>query len=324
MTKYFGKPEYKSKISTHEVTNTVRVIDPVPQKAIARELTSFSVTTDSVVATLEIVYDDSHRFITIFWGDGGTGERIDLRLLHLQQTTVSGGPDLPENTLRLQHVYEVPQRPYTGSNLLVLVVVEDNEGKKTASTARRITVVPRYRFVLYQVIVEFGSHLDTAFESEIEFEAHMTATHNGETILKRNWDADLETGPSLTGGFPPGTSIPGLPFTYRLEGSQLSHEIALNEEPLFINFVVKEHDGWVKDFFGGLLNPLRGLRDLVTVEFDTSGENFEPGFHPGYYTGSKTFKHHAILDDGSVTMVLNTEFNLIVPLDRPDTPKAKQ
>ncbi len=324
MTKYSEKPEYKSKISTHEVTNTVRVIDPVPQEAIARELTSLSVTTDSVVATLEIVYDDSHRFITIFWGDGDTGERIDLHSLHSQQTPAAGGPDLPENTLRLQHVYEVPERPYTGSNLLVLVVVEDNEGRKTASTARRITVIPHYKFVLYQVVVEFSSHLDTGFESEIEFEADMTATHNGETILERNWKADLETGPSLTGGFPPGTSIPGLPVTYRLEGSQLSHEIALNEEPLFINFIVKERDGWAKDLLGGWLNPLGGLWDLVTVEFDTSGENFEPGFHPSYYTGSKTFREDYTLDDGSVTMVFDTEMNLIVPLDRPNTPKAKQ
>ena len=321
MTKYSEKPEYKSKMSAHEVRNTVRVMDPVAQEAIARELTSFSVTTDSVVATLEIVYDDSHRFITIFWGDGDTGERIDLRFLHLQQTTVAGGSDLPENTLRLQHVYEVPERPRTGSNLLVLGIVEDNEGRKTASTARRITVIPRYRFVLYQVIVEFRSHLDTGFESEIEFEAHITATHNGETILERNWEADLKTGPSFTGGFPPGTSLPGLPVTYRLEGSQLSHEIALNEEPFYIQFIVKEHDGLLKDV-------LSGIWDLIAppwVEFDTSSPVLEGGgFHPSYYTGSRTFRHDYILDDGSVTMVLNTEMNLIVPLDRPDMPKAKQ
>lgn len=321
MTKYSEKPEYKSKISAYEVTNTVRVIDPVAQEAIARELTSFSVTTDSVVATLEIVYDDSHRFITIFWGDGGTGERIDLRSLHLQQTPVAGGPALPENTLRLQHVYEVPEQPYTGSNLLVLVIVEDNEGRKTASSARRITVIPRYKFVLYQMIVEFSSHLDTGLESEIEFEAHMTATHNGETILERNWEADLETGPSLTGGFPPGTSLPGLPVTYRLEGSQLSHEIALNEEPLHIHFIVKEHDGLLKDVLGGIW-------DLVAppwVEFDTSSPVLDGGgFHPSYYTGSKTFREDIHLDDGWVAMVLNTEMNLIVPLDRPNTPKAKQ
>lgn len=319
MTEYPEKPEYKSRISAHEVTNAVRVIDPVAQEAVARELTSFSVTTDSVVATLEIVYDDSHRFITIFWGDGSTGERIDLRSMHLQQTPAAGDPDLPENTLRLQHVYEVPEQPYTGSNLLVLVVVEDNEGRKTASTARRITVIPRYRFVLYPARVEFHSHLDTGFESEIEFEAHMTATHNGETILERNWRADIETGPSLTGGFPPGTSIPGLPVTYTLEGSQLSHEIALNEEPLQIHFIVKEHDGVLKDVLGGIWDTLKDLG-----EFDTSAQVIDPGFHPSNYTGSETFRHHSILDDGSVTMVLNTEMNLIVPLDRPNTPKAKQ
>ncbi len=319
MTEYPEKPEYKSRISAHEVTNTVRVIDPVAQEAVARELTSFSVTTDSIVATLEIVYDDSHKFITIFWGDGDTGERIDLRSLHLQQTPAAGGPDLPENTLRLQHVYEVPEQPYTGSNLLVLVVVEDNEGRKTASTARRITVIPRYRFVLYPARVEFHSHLDTGFESEIEFEAHMMATHNGETILERSWRADIETGPSLTGGFPPGTSLPGLPVTYTPGGSQLSHEIALNEEPLYIHFIVKEHDGLLKDYFGGIWD---AIKDFPTT-FDTSGYH-DPGFHPSNYTGSETFRHLYELDDGSVKIVLDTEMNLIVPLDRPNTPKAKQ
>ena len=141
MTTYAEKPEYKSKVSTHEVLNNVHVVDPIAPEAVARELQSFSVTTDSVVATLDIVYDDSHRFITIFWGDSDTGERIDLRFPHLQQTPLAGGPNLPENTLRLQHVYEVPEKPHRGRNLLVLAIVEDDEGRKTASTAQRITVI---------------------------------------------------------------------------------------------------------------------------------------------------------------------------------------
>ena len=167
MTTYAEKPEYKSKVSTHEVVNNVHVVDPVASGAIARELKSFSVTTNSVVATLDIVYDDSHKFITIYWGDSDTGEKVDLRFLHLQQTTTPGGFDLPDNTLRLQHVYEVPEQPdkgwdfLVGRKFLVLAIVEDDEGRKTASTAQRITTIPHYKFILYPVMVEFNSHLDT-------------------------------------------------------------------------------------------------------------------------------------------------------------------
>ena len=93
-------------------------------------------------------------------------------------------------------------------------------------------------------MVEFNSHLDTGWESEIEFEAYMTATHNETTILEKSWKADLKTGPDFTGGFPPGTEIPGFPIVYKLEGSQLSHEIPLNEGDLAMKagsggFVVK-------------------------------------------------------------------------------------
>ena len=190
MTTYAEKPEYKSKVSTHEVVNNVHVVDPIAPEAVARELQSFSVTTDSVVATLDIVYDDSHRFITIYWGDSDTGEKIDLHFLHLQQTVISGGSDLPENTLRLQHVYEVPEQPeegwdfLVGRKFLVLAIVEDNEGRKTASTAQRITMIPRYKFILYPVMVKIDSHLDTMWESEIEFEAHMMVTQNADLPMK--------------------------------------------------------------------------------------------------------------------------------------------
>lgn len=323
MTKYREKLEYRSRVSTQEVVNSVHVVDPIAPEAVARELESFSVTTDSVVATLDIVHDDSHRFITIYWGDSDTGERIDLRFSHLQQTPLAGGSNLPENTLRLQHVYEVPEKPHKGRNLLVLAIVEDDEGRKTASTAQRITVIPRYKFVLYPVMVEFNSHLDTGWESEIEFEAHMIASHEGETLLEKIWKADLKTGPSSTGGFPPGTEIPGFPIVHKLEGSQLSHEIALNEESLDLRFVLEEHDGVVKDIAESIWDFLKDVAD--GIDFDTSVTVTGDGpFHPMKYTGPKTFRHSYKLDDGSVTVVLNTEMNLLVPLDRPETPKAKQ
>ena len=317
MTTYAEKPEYKSKVSTHEVVNNVHVVDPIAPAAVARELQSFSVTTDSVVATLDIVYDDSHRFVTIFWGDGDTGERIDLRFLPLQ-TPRFGGYNLPENTLRLQHVYEELEEPYKGRNLLVLAIVEDDEGRKTASTAQRITVIPRYKFVLYPVMVEFNSHLDTSFESEIEFEALMRATHEGETLLEKSWKVDLATGPGVSTG----TITTGQPFVYKLEGSQLSHEIALNEKPLHISFFLKEHDGSVKDLFQGAWEVLKLVADFP-VEFDTPIPYY-PGFHPHRYTGPKTIRWNHELDDGSVTVVLNTEMNLIVPLDWPAEREAKQ
>ena len=149
----------------------------------------------------------------------------------------------------------------------------------------------------------------------------MTATQEEETILEKHWKADLATGP---GGLFTGTITTGQPFVYKLEGSQLSHEIALNDEDgVRIRFMLKEHDGTVKDIFGGAWDWIKDVAD--GIEFDTStiaGPN--KGHHPAEYTGSITFRREYNLDDGRVVVVLNIEMNLIIPLDRPDIPKVKR
>jgi hypothetical protein len=38
---------------------------------------------NSVVATVTLTFDPSHRFITLFWGDSNVGETTDTRKINL-------------------------------------------------------------------------------------------------------------------------------------------------------------------------------------------------------------------------------------------------
>ena len=54
--------------------HTVHFLKPLAPEQKAMKLESFSVTTDSVVATASLVVNESHEIIRIWWGDEGENE----------------------------------------------------------------------------------------------------------------------------------------------------------------------------------------------------------------------------------------------------------
>lgn len=309
MTYDKNQPEFRSKVAVSESGKRVYEVHPVVPEALANELVSYELTVDSVVATATIEYDDSHRSVTIFWGDSNTGEKFNVLEIR-NRMVANGGLQLPENTIRVQHVYDVPEPPNRGSNLLVVTVLEDNDGRRSFGPTQWLRMVPRYKFILYPVILEFNSHLDSSVEQVTEISIDMTATHDDNTILDRHWEPNVVTNPDI--GPPPGEDL--FPIYYKLTGSALSHEIPLDSEHgVLIIFAAKERENVAKDIWGFLV-------DTFTAEFDTSvpvPENGRPrGFHPLNYTGSYSLKRYLKVQDGYFEAILNTEMNLIVPLDQ--------
>ena len=304
------KPKFKSSVTVREFGTRVYAVDPVVPEALANDLVSFDLTIDSVVATATITYDNSHRFITIFWGDSNEGETLDILKIKNMPTT-QGGPQLPENTIRVQHVYEVPDPPTRSLNLLVYTVIRGNDGSRAFGPAQWIVMSPRYKFILYPVILEFNSHLDTTFEQVTEISIDMTATHGDNKILERSWEPDIVTNPAI--GPLPGEDL--FPIYYKLNGSNLSYEIPLNSQHgIIIKFVSSERENIAKDFWEFLTD--------IGYEFDGSTEIFDDGiprgFHPARleYRGANSYKWELEVQDGYFEAILKTEMNLIIPLDK--------
>ncbi|MFD2205717.1 hypothetical protein [Kiloniella antarctica] len=303
------KPVFNSKSKVREVSSRIYEVEPVESRALANDLVSFDLSVDSVVATATLEYDSSHRFVTLFWGDSDVGETLDIRKIRNSNRVVGGNP-LPENTIRVQHVYDVPAPPNRGSNFLFYTVLQDGEGRRSFGPAQQISVIPRYEFILRPVILEFNSHLDGALEQETEISIDMIAVHAGERIFHKHWEPDVVT----NGNLGPLPTEERFPVFYKLTGSQLRHDIPLDsEDGIVINFVAKERENTAKDAWEFLV-------DVFTAEFDDSVIAVDNGqirgFHPIKNTGPRQEKRYLGVQDGYFEAIMNIEMNLIVPLDR--------
>jgi len=281
------------KINRSAYNKTIRKVTPLTNIQKAEKLDSFSVTHDSVVATIILAVNHSHQIIRIWWGDEGQNTQpqiIDLR----KERLILGGNSLPENTFKLQHKYDEK----ASKRKIILVQSQDNTGKTAWDTAV-IEIEPRYKFICYPVVLEFNNHFDTMFESHSEFEINMTVNHNGNTVLEEQWKESIQTGN-------PGGGII-FPIHFTLEGSRINLDISYSDEPILISFIIKEKDNLFKDIFDVLTD--------IPSDFDTSN-TVSPSFHPKNYTGSKEFIVDYGLHDGTVTTLIRTEMNLIVPLDK--------
>lgn len=273
---------------------TTFAVDPVAPENQARQLAEFSVTSDSVVATAQLVYEDGHEFVSIAWGDGTTSD-IDLR-----RERLAIDPDLPPNTLRLQHVYSPD---YKAGQSLVVAITRDRQGRKSLD-ADVVRIRPRYRFVHYPLVIEFNDHLDTALETHSEVDIFVTMKRDEEKILSRHWHVQEHTSGGLTG------DVPAWPPRHFLKDSFFSFEMDPSKGAILYDLEIYEDDGgWgsIKSIFGGLKRLLEG--------FDTNAEILD-FIHPDVFTGHREHAVRYDLRDGKVTVYFSMELSLIVPLDR--------
>jgi len=276
----------------------LKLTDDIPPIGPGIKLESFSVTHDSVVATMNFVVKKEHTRIKIWWGDETQNqqpETIFIRSIGNIHQPILGGEVLPKNTYKLQHAYNES----ASKRKIILVQVQDSKNRITWETAV-IEIEPRYTFISYPVIIEGREHLDSFFESDSEFILDMVVTLNRGTLLDKHWELDIKTDDP--------------PFSFKLKESAFKTQIVYSDNPIGINFFITEDDNNFKSFVDLIL-------DLPIVEFDTSNQLNYFSFHPRYFKGSQEFRRtFSLKDDGSVDVVFNLEMNLIVPLDKVSQP----
>lgn len=288
-TKYYPNP----------LTNNFKRLKPVDPKFKARELPSLIVTHESVVATMDLVADDAHIMVKIWWGDEGGNTPptiIDLN----RERIIPSNDALPRNTFRLQHQYDenAPSR-----KIILVQSLSLGSGLSTNNRlvsnweSRVIEIDPIYRFIFYPIILEIDSHFDTGFENDSEFDIDMTIHQNGVTLFDDHWFEVINT------------DADSYPVLYAVEESRFSKDILYSDAPIHIHLYVKEIDNFLKDLFDVFAAGIS--------EFDTSNMLF-PRFHPSDYTGSKDFRVPYDLNDGSLNVLMRTEMRLLVPIDRKD------
>jgi len=280
-------------------TNSNYVIAVKNERA-GRRLSSFSVTHDSVVATMNFTTTNEIKQVKIFWGDETQNqqpETINVSIFFVNQPL--GGEALPKDTFKIQHVYDdnAPKRK------IILVQVQDKKNRFSWENAV-IDIEPRYTFISYPVILNIKDHLDTFLESDSELKINMLATLNDATILEKNWNPVITTDSSL-------------PVSFKLNDSSIKLEMVWSDKPIYFNFLLSEEDNIFKEIG-------RSIANFITnpgVEFDGSIQLNFLYFHPKFFKGSKQFVIDYRLDkDGNVDVIFNVEMNLIVPLDKPKLP----
>ncbi len=311
---YKNKQKAKSSVKLLESSNRVFVVDPVAPDSLAPNLVSFDLSLDSVVATATITFDTSHRFITIFWGDSDVGETFDIRKIMLG--TTFGEPQLPENTIRVQHVYAEAEPPARGSNFLFYTVLQGSDGSRRFGPAQQVRVNPRYEFNIYGTTLEFNSHLDSSAEQVTEISIDMKISHGDNILFDKHWNPDVVTNSNIG----PAAGEERFPVFFKLNGCRLNHEISLGDpDGIIINFVQSERENIAKDIW----EFLKDVKDFFTVEFDGStkvtGDGLPQGIHPARLSnkGTKTYRVWLDVQDGHFHANIETEMKLIVPLDRP-------
>lgn len=270
----------------------------VPQResvAPADPLRFFAVTSDSVVATLVMEYEQSHRSVQVHWGDGQV-EEIDL----LTPRT----PASPQGSLRLQHVYDIENFL---SQVTVMTITRDAAGGRTLN-ADVVRVRPRYFIVQEPVqveLAELGQQIFEGYTHEFDIGQKVFQHGRGE-LASRTWRLEVEIGGFLEGSIGP--------WIYELSDSALTLQMDWEDEPVAYAFDVKEDDG--------VLGDIKTVWEVIAdfpVEFDTSSPVW-PELHPRMFPRARHSRvtwrlGHEVLD-GRVDVLVTFDASLEVPLDR--------
>lgn len=299
---------------------TIQVIKPISKELYAAKLVSFAVTSDSVVATANLVFHRSHSHVSIHWGDGTVEE---INLTKLRQRSKLAGDQSDPNSLELQHIY---RPPFDFGRKFILAKVRSIDGSFNWETAV-VDLVQRYSFHFYPINLFFPEHLDSAFEENSEMEVRLTFYQGADRLKSEVWVEDIPTNPDI-GDLPGEKTIP----RWRLDGSDFMTEISYADEPIVIDMDILEFDGPGKygeagniiwDFLTTPFQWLWWVAENVPIEFDTSASIFQLPLeiHPRHNSVApfllpKMQTYFKIPFEGKLVVEFDFEMKLIVPINK--------
>ena len=237
-----------------------------------RQIESFSVSTDSVVATATLRYNGDPSAATVLWGDGTSSSRCPAG----QEGPIHSGcmPDPfgtgdPAGTIVLKHRYAAPANgaPFT-------VAITGKLGGESQTVA--VGVTARYTVTVTDMHFSPLSHCDTVAEQETEWQVSRTVFQNGTVIVpRRQWTFEhFVTNPTVVGDW--------LPQFEELPGSDFSVELKASDHAT-LGFHTLELDLVADDFLANLFLDLYPLDGARSVELQTQGTfGTDPGCRAEY------------------------------------------
>lgn len=310
--KNYSGPSKSSSTVVRSPPRSIRVVQPVAKEDMAASLVAFQVTSDSVVATVRLVFDDDHSRISIHWGDD-TIDEINLNKLRRQSRRP--GDQQEPNTIELQHRYVAP---HDYGRKIILAKTRSADGKDSWNHAV-IDIVQRYTFTCYPIILIFNDHLDSYFEKHSEVEVRFAAYQDLERIKFEVCVEDIQTKKTGIGPFPP--------EEWQLPGTAFAKEISYSDSPIYIHIAIQEFDGPGKhgdalniiwDFITTPLQQLWWVAENIPFEFDTSGlvnpVLLPLEVHPAKLMNGRYHTRFKIPYEGEIIVAFDLEMKLIVPL----------
>ena len=161
-----------------------------------RQIESFSVSTDSVVATATLHYNGDPSAATVLWGDGTSTSRCPAGQEGPMHSGCMPNPfdtGDPAGTLVLKHRYAAPAN---GAPFTVAITAKLGAESQTV----RIGVTPRYKVTVSDIEFSPLSHCDTAVEEETEWAVGRTVYDKNEPSCR------IGNGTSTTLSPTPGSS----------------------------------------------------------------------------------------------------------------------
>jgi hypothetical protein len=280
-------------------------IPPVLASHHPSELVAFSITTDSIVATVRFTPNADHRAVQIFWGD----DTVDL--IDVQRPQLNLGSDVPQGSYKKQHVYRRnPANNLYPSRVYIILVVYNHVGKKLF-IGQAVDIVPRYRCVIYPVQVK-ATHHDTSLEEVSEFDISIHIRQGEKSVLRNQWRWEPKT--FSIDGF---STTVGIVAEKYLEGSAFATEMTWADDPLQIYTAYVDDDGML----GGLLDFLADVRDIFLIEFDdtvyaTQGSSIPWGIHPVRNQGPFEEIRHYGSEFVYLDFYIRGAMEVIIPIDR--------
>lgn len=317
--KYSGSPSKSKSLIVNQMPRATRVVEPVAEENMAARLVSFQVTTDSVVATARLVFDESHSHVSLYWGDD-TIEEINLSKLR----DFSKVPDAAQdpNALEIQHVY---RSPLDSGRKIVMAKTKSVDGKVSWDT-QVVELDRRYLFKFYPMTIYFPEHLDSSFETHSEVEVRMFVDDaNDQNLKAETWVEDILTNPDI--------GNPDQTVNWRLDGSEFTREISYSDVPISVSLHIEEHDGFGKhgsvgnilwDSFTRIFQLAWWVAENITVEFDGTTNDFSLPLEihprdlddPRNVLNGKSRTWFKIWGEGKMMVLFEMEMKLIVPVNQ--------